>query len=768
MKVFDGGLGTVLQSRGLGLGEIPEELNLSEPEVIIDIHKQYIDAGADYIYTNTFGANGYKLKNSGYSVETIVKKAVENAAFAVEGTSAKIILDIGPLGQLIEPAGTLKFEDAYEYFKEIVIAGDKADVIVFETFTDLYELRAGILAAKENSDKPVFATMSFEEDGRTFSGVSLEAFAFTAESLGVSALGVNCSLGPKEIAPFIKRLGEIVNLPLIVKPNAGLPDSDGSFTLTPQMFKNDIEELLSQSKNVCYIGGCCGTTPDYIREISHFTQEYNPNIAVPKSACSAIKVIDPDVPQVVGERINPTGKKRFKEALKNRDYDYILSQAIEQVDAGATVLDVNVGIPEINEKEVMTILVKKIQSIVDVPLMIDSTDPEVIEAALRVYNGKAIVNSTTCELEKLSAIIPIIKKYGANIIVLTIDENGIPQNAVQRIEMAKKSLDFILEQGVPKRNIFFDCLTLSVATETAQVKETLQALRTLTDMGYSTVLGTSNISFGLPNRELINSNFLSAAIYSGLTLPIMNPLSMPMMNAFRSINLLMGYDKNAEVFIASTSTEKEVITDKKVTNSVGYYISKGLKNETANTVREMLKDTDPLEIVNNHLIAALDKVGTDFESGKIFLPQLLMSAESAQSGFSEIEKFYDKKGIIQEEKGKIILATVKGDVHDIGKNIVKTLLSSYGFNVIDLGKDVPPETILAAVLEHGVKLVGLSALMTTTLKSMEQTINLLKGTGCKVMVGGAVVTQDYALSIGADFFGKDAKSSVDIAKSVSL
>jgi 5-methyltetrahydrofolate--homocysteine methyltransferase len=764
MKILDGAMGTVLQNKGLDFSHIPEEYNITNSDIIIDIHREYIQAGSDFVYTNTFGANRYKLKETGFSVKEIVQSAVNNAKKATENSNAKVILDIGPIGQMLEPMGTLKFEEAYDTFKEIVQASENADVIVFETFTDLYELRAAVLAAKDCCDKPIFTTMSFEIDGRTFSGTSVETFAFTMESLGVNAIGINCSLGPKQITPFIQKMGEIVSLPLIVKPNAGLPDKDGNFNLNATDFALEIEELLAVCNNVKYIGGCCGTTPEFIKAVSRFKDiEKELVINKSKNCCSGTKTVYLDKPQILGERINPTGKKLFKEALINKDYDYILTQAIEQVDAGATMLDVNVGIPAIDEKEVMAELIKKIQAVTDVPLMIDSKSPEVIEAALRVYNGKGTVNSTTCEQVELEKILPVIKKYGANIVVLTIDENGIPQSKEQRMDMALRTAEQIQQMGIKKENIIFDCLTLSVSTESSQVKHTLNAVKELTDLGYMTVLGISNISFGLPDREKINANFLALALYNGLTLPIMNPLSTAMVDTFRATSVLTCNDINAEVFI-STRVEVKAETTIIPQNTIDYYISKGLKTEVANAVKSLLETVSPFDIINNELIPALDKVGENFEKGKIFLPQLIMSAESAQTGFNEITEYYAKKGVTQEKKGCIVLATVKGDVHDIGKNIVKTLLSSYGFGVIDLGRDVPPETVLQAVIDNKAGLVGLSALMTTTLPAMEETIKLLKQLDCKIMVGGAVLTEDYALSIGADYYSKDAKSGVEIAK----
>ncbi len=769
-------MGTQLQENGLELGGIPEMLNFTNPELITSIHRRYIDAGSDVVYTNTFGANRFKMSHTDRSVSEIIKEAIENAKKATEGTDALVALDIGPIGQLLEPTGSLKFEEAYDIFKEQILAGkDEADLIVFETMTDLYELKAGVLAAKENSDLPVFCTMTFEENMRTFTGCCIPSMAMTLEGLGADAIGINCSLGPRELLPIVKELRKYTSLPLIVKPNAGLPDPvTNKYDVTPGEFLVHMKEIVKAGASI--LGGCCGTTPDFIKEIKNaltLPEDFSlPEEQTISAVCTPVKATFITEPRVIGERINPTGKKRFKEALKNNDIDYILSQALEQTGAGADILDVNVGLPEINEKEMMITAVKAIQSITDAPLQIDSTIPEVIEAALRIYNGKAIVNSVNGEDSSLKAIIPIVKKYGASVVGLTLDENGIPSEADKRFEIAKKIIDFATEAGIKKSDIYIDCLTLTASAEQKAVMETLKAVkRVREELGVNTVLGVSNISFGLPNRELINHNFLTMALSYGLTLPIINPNVESMMGAVRAYKLLSGSDENSVNYISVYGNKEPQTSPASVlgTNmSLSDAIEKGLKNEAAKITEDLLRDTDPMTIINEMIIPALDQAGKSFEAGTTFLPQLILSAESSQASFEQIKKAMKSTGSDSISKGKIVLATVKGDVHDIGKNIVKVLLENYGYTVIDLGKDVEYQTVVDAAIKHDAKLVGLSALMTTTLVSMENTIKLLKENelNCKVMVGGAVLTPDYAKQIGADFYAKDAKESVDIAKKV--
>ena len=773
---LDGAMGTMLFDKGLKMGEIPELLNLTKPEWIIDIHRQYIEAGSDIVYANTFGANRYKLSRSGKSVDEVVRAAIRNAKQAAEGAQAYVALDVGPIGQLLEPAGTLSFEEAYDIFREIVIAGEEADLIVFETMTDLYELKAAVLAAKENSDKPVITTMTFERNGRTFTGCSVSAMAYTLEGLGVDAMGINCSLGPKELMPLVEELAKDTSLPIVLKPNAGLPDTiTGEYSIDEYEFAELMTELIPLGVKI--VGGCCGTSPAFIRELKKAFDErqYRKPLPSLKSVCcTPANTVFIDQPRVIGERINPTGKKRFKEALLNNDIDYILSQAIEQVHAGADILDVNVGLPGIDEKAMMVRAVRALQEVVDLPLQLDSTVPEVLEAGLRVYNGKPIVNSVNGEEKSLSTVLPLVKKYGAAVVGLCLDEEGIPKTAEKRFEIASRIVSRAEAIGISRRNVFIDCLTLTASAEQEGVMETLNALeRVRNELGCQTVLGVSNISFGLPAREIVNSNFLTMALTKGLTLPIINPNIAAMMQSVRSYKLLANFDVGSVDFIshygsATPQPAAPAPAEGGSTNDLPYAIANGLKGEGARITKELLKTTDAMEIINGLLIPALDKTGSDFESGKIFLPQLIQSAGVAQSCFEVIKEHLAASGVKSESKGKIVLATVKGDVHDIGKNIVKVLLENYGYDVIDLGKDVDCQLVVDTAIKEDVHLVGLSALMTTTLPSMETTIKLLREQhpDCKVMVGGAVLTPDYAESIGADYYARDAKESCDIAKIV--
>lgn len=774
--VLDGAMGTMLQNRGLKIGGIPEVMNITSPDVVTEIHREYIEAGSNIVYSNTFGANRYKMKESGYTVDELIGAAVKNAKKACEGTDAIVALDIGPIGQLLEPTGSLSFEEAYDMFKEQIIAGSEADVIVFETMTDLLEVKAGVLAAKENSDKPVICTMTFEENMRTFTGCSISAMALTLEGLGVSAIGVNCSLGPKELYGVVEELSKWTNLPLVVKANAGLPDPlTGEYNISPEEFSDYMEKMLDFG--VKYVGGCCGTDPDYIRELCHRVQnrKYQKTEIEKRSAvCSATETVIINGPRIIGERINPTGKKKFKEALLADDLDYILNQAVEQINGGAEILDVNVGLPGIDEKAMMVKAIKGVQSIVEAPLQIDSTIPEVLEGALRIYCGKPIVNSVNGEEKSLNAVLPLVKKYGACVVGLTLDEGGIPKKAEDRVAIARKILDRAMSLGIPKENVFIDCLTLTASAEQDGVIETLNAVNTVkNELGLRTVLGVSNISFGLPNRELVNHTFLTLAMENGLDLPIINPNIASMTGSVRAYRLLKGIDKNSKEYIEAyvnmttgKASQKPADTNEK--KDLSYAIASGLKNDGARITEELLKTKPSMEIVNEILIPALDDAGAKFEAGKIFLPQLILSAEVAQAAFAVIKDDIAKKGTESVEKGKVVLATVKGDIHDIGKNIVKVLLENYGYKVIDLGKDVEYMDVVNAAIEHKVKLVGLSALMTTTLVSMKETIELLRehNVDCEVVVGGAVLTESYAKEIGADYYAKDAKETVDIAKKV--
>lgn len=779
---WDGAMGTMLQSKGLKMGGIPEMLNFDKPDWIYDIHSAYVTAGSQIVCANTFGCNRYKMAGTGKTVTEIISAAVGIAKKAC-GDKALVALDMGPIGQLLEPTGSLTFEEAYDIFKEEVIAAVQAgaDVIACETMTDLYELKAAVLAAKENSDLPIITTMTFEQTNRTFTGCSVSAMALTMEGLGVDAIGVNCSLGPRELEPVVAEFSKWTSLPLAVKPNAGLPDPiTNKYNVSPGEFAESMENLVKYGVKIA--GGCCGTTPEFISEVAERLgkMKYAPQSPILEAAvCSPAKTVVIDRPRIIGERINPTGKKRFKEALKSGDIGYILGQAIEQINAGADILDVNVGLPDIDEKEMMVKVVKALQSVTDLPLQLDSTRPDVLEAALRVYNGKPIVNSVNGEKASMEAILPLVKKYGAAVVGLALDEGGIPKTAEGRFEIAKKILANAEKTGIPKRDVFIDCLTLTASAEQAAVIETVKALhRVKTELGLKTVLGVSNISFGLPNRELVNCNFLQMALTNGLDLPIINPNAALMTGAVRAYKLLANIDKNSAEFIAaysgsnftaSVSTSGTSSTAPKTDGSdLPSAIANGLKEEGARITEELLKTKDSMEIVDELLIPALDRAGAEFERGKIFLPQLIMAAGVAQAAFEVIKKHMAKSGGKSVSKGKVVLATVKGDIHDIGKNIVKVLLENYGFEVIDLGRDVPPETVLEAAVKHNVRLVGLSALMTTTLASMEETVKLLHDNSvpCKIVVGGAVLTPEYAEKIGADFYAKDAKETVDAARKI--
>lgn len=772
--IFDGAQGTELQKRGMKAGQTPEDITFGHPEWLSDIALEYAKAGSQIICANTFSTNEYKLNNSEYTVEESVKRAVEITKSAVKDYDVLVALDVGAIGQLLEPTGTLTFEQAYEIHKRTVLAGVKAgaDIIALETMTDLYEVKAALLAAKENSDLPVICNMTFETSGRTFTGCSVEAMAYTLEGLGADAIGVNCSLGPDELYPVVEKMLKCTSLPVVVKPNAGLPDPvTNKYSIDAEKFAEYMEKYMDMGAKI--LGGCCGTSPEYIAKIKEKfagRTPVNPVCEKKTVLCSYCTDVVVNRPRIIGERINPTGKKLFKEALKNNDIDYILRQAIEQVNAGADILDVNVGLPEIDEKAMMVRVIKALQSVVDVPLQIDSTIPGVIEAALRVYNGKPIVNSVNGEEESLNAILPLVKKYGAAVVGLTLDKDGIPPKAEQRFAIAEKIVERALALGIPKENIAIDCLTLTASAEQAAVTETLKAVKMVKEkLGVKTVLGVSNISFGLPNREMINRTFLTMALQNGLDMPIINPNIESMTGAVRAYSLLANIDKNSVEFIAaynnSAPTEKITSTTE---ITLGYAIEHGLKSEGAQITEKLLQTADSMEIVNSMLIPALDKAGTEFERGKIFLPQLILSASVAQACFEVIRRELSKQNSSPVSKGEIILATVKGDIHDIGKNIVKVLLENYGYTVIDLGKDVPEQLVVDTAKERNIKLVGLSALMTTTLCSMENTIKMLRENGidCKIVVGGAVLTEEYAKKIGADFYAKDAKESVDVAKLV--
>ena len=789
--LLDGGMGTMLQAAGLKLGARPEELNITDPALIEGIHGQYAAAGSRIVNANTFGASAHKLTGSAYTLEQIITAGIENCKRACAPYGALTALDVGPLGELLEPSGTLAFEDAVAEYARIVKAGEAAgaDLIFFETYTDLYELKAALLAAKENTHLPILASMSFEAGGRTFTGCTVESFAATARGLGADAVGINCSLGPKEIFPMAKRLAEAVpgNFPVFVKPNAGLPRADGSgYDITPQLFALQMKPY--RELHLFAAGGCCGTTPEFIKLLNGTFAGCTPGRPahrMPSVLCTPVDAVTVDGITVVGERINPTGKKRFQQALREGDMNYVLEQAVSQAEAGAQILDVNVGAPGVDEPVLMEQVVKALQSVTSLPLQLDSSNVEALARGLRVYNGKPIVNSTNGEPEKLAAILPLCKKYGAAIVGLAIDEKGIQPKAEDRVAIARRITEAALASGIPREDIYIDCLTLTASAQQEDVLATVQALEACKKkLGVRTVLGVSNISFGLPCRTYLNTTFLTMAMYAGLDLAIMNPSSEEMMAAVYAYNVLTNRDKQSTKYIerfadrvpASTALAQAAkaapAASAAETELTGPYaalmkaVEKGLKGDAAAHTRALLAEKQPLEVVDEALIPALDIVGAKYEKGTLFLPQLLQAASAAQSAFEEIKTAIAQKGEGSASKGRIVLATVKGDVHDIGKNIVRVILENYGFEVLDLGRDVPVETVVDTVREKDVHLVGLSALMTTTLKSMEETIAALRAAqlDCKIMVGGAVLTPEYAEKIGADWYAKDAKRSADIAK----
>ena len=789
--LLDGGMGTMLQAAGLKLGARPEELNITDPALIEGIHAQYAAAGSRIVNANTFGASAHKLAGSAYTLEQIIAAGIANCKRACAPYGALTALDVGPLGELLEPSGTLAFEDAVAEYARIVKAGEAAgaDLIFFETYTDLYELKAALLAAKENTHLPILASMSFEAGGRTFTGCTVESFAATARGLGADAVGINCSLGPKEIFPMAKRLAEAVpgNFPVFVKPNAGLPRADGSgYDITPQLFALQMKPY--RELHLFAAGGCCGTTPEFIKLLNGTFAGCTPGRPahrMPSVLCTPVDTVTVDGITVVGERINPTGKKRFQQALREGDMNYVLEQAVSQAEAGAQILDVNVGAPGVDEPVLMEQVVKALQSVTSLPLQLDSSNVEALARGLRVYNGKPIVNSTNGEPEKLAAILPLCKKYGAAIVGLAIDEKGIQPKAADRVAIARRITEAALAAGIPREDIYIDCLTLTASAQQEDVLATVQALEACKkELGVRTVLGVSNISFGLPCRTYLNTTFLTMAMYAGLDLAIMNPSSEEMMAAVYAYNVLTNRDKQSTKYIerfadrvpASTALAQAAkaapAASAAEAEHTGPYaalmkaVEKGLKGDAAAHTRALLAEKQPLEVVDEALIPALDIVGAKYEKGTLFLPQLLQAASAAQSAFEEIKTAIAQKGEGSASKGRIVLATVKGDVHDIGKNIVRVILENYGFEVLDLGRDVPVETVVDTVREKDVHLVGLSALMTTTLKSMEETIAALHAAklDCKIMVGGAVLTPEYAEKIGADWYAKDAKRSADIAK----
>lgn len=772
---FDGGMGTLLQEQGLQAGELPETWNLKNPEPIIQIHKAYLAAGADIILANTFGANRFKY---GGDLEKIVTAGVANAkkAVAESGKKAYVALDIGSTGKLLKPMGTLDFEEAVGVFAEIIRVGEKAgaDLILIETMSDTYELKAAVLAAKENSTLPIMATVIFDESKKMLTGASPQVVVSLLEGLGVDALGINCGLGPKQMKEIVKELLKYASIPVIVNPNAGLPRSENGktvFDVGAEEFAEDMEEIVTMG--AWFAGGCCGTTPAHIQAMVEKCKEITPVPITPKnytfvtSYSTAVEL--GGRPVIIGERINPTGKSKFKQALRDHNIDYILEEGVKQEDSGAHILDVNVGLPEIDEAAMMETIVYELQSIMPIPLQIDTTNMEAMERALRIYNGKPMINSVNGKVEIMEQVFPLVKKYGGVVVGLALDEDGIPDTTEGRLAIAEKIYQTGEKYGISRKDIVIDALVMTMSTNNESAKITLDTVKEITARGGKTVLGVSNISFGLPQRELINAAFFTMAMNNGLSAGIINPNAKAMRQAYDTFCVLGGYDaqcmnyiENYAVTDAPNAAAKPAAAKLNLTDS----IIKGLKDQAYRATEEELKTKEPMEIINGELVPALDVVGQGFEKGTMFLPQLLMSAEAAKAGFEAIRQYVQSHGEAQEKKATIVIATVKGDIHDIGKNIVKVLLENYGYEVIDLGKDVPPEKIVETVVDKHAPLVGLSALMTTTVVNMEESIKELhkEAPWCKIMVGGAVLTQEYADMIGADFYGKDAMQSVYYAE----
>lgn len=780
---FDGGLGSLLQERGLKPGELPETWNLTRPEVLYDIHRAYLDAGADIILANTFGANGFKYDN----LEEIVTAAVVNAKKAVadSGRKAYVALDMGPTGKLLKPMGTLDFEECVSIYADVVRYGAKAgaDLILIETMSDTYELKAAVLAAKENSNLPVVATVVFDEHHKMLTGATPEVVVAMLEGLRVDAIGMNCGLGPKQMKPIFETMARYASIPLVITPNAGLPRSENGKTVYdvgPEEFAEDMEEIINMGAWMA--GGCCGTTPAHIKALTERCFGITPKPLTDKdytivtSYSTAVEL--GGRPVIIGERINPTGKSKFKQALRDNNMEYILEEGVKQADSGAHILDVNVGLPEIDEPAMMRRTVYELQSVLPLPLQIDTTDPVAMEQAMRIYNGKPMINSVNGKEEIMHQIFPLVQKYGGTVVGLALDEAGIPDTAEGRLAVAKKIYDTAAKYGIKPKDIVIDALTMTMSTDNNSANITLDTVREIKAHGGRTVLGVSNISFGLPQREVINSGFFLMAMQAGLSAGIINPNARAMIQAYDTYCVLGGFDSQCMSYIekyavAEPTPVAQTVTSvkqagKAVTGNLSLTdcIVKGLKEQAYKATKEELGTKDTMEIINGELVPALDIVGKGFEKGTVFLPQLLMSAEAAKAGFEAIKEYVSSQGTNQEKKATIVIATVKGDIHDIGKNIVKVLLENYGYDVIDLGKDVPPETVVDKVIETHAPLVGLSALMTTTVVSMEETIKKLHESApwCKIMVGGAVLTQEYADMIGADFYGKDAMQSVYYAE----
>ncbi len=779
--IFDGAMGTMLQKRGLKRGEIPELLNLTSPEIIRSIHDEYFDAGCDVVSANTFGANRYKAEKTGRSLADLVSSAVEIAKKAASCRKKKYAaLDIGPCGRVLQPTGDLPFEEAVEVFSEIVRAGSKAgaDLILLETFTDLYELKAALIAVKENSNLPVLATMSFEENGTSFFGATVESMVLTLQALGADALGVNCSLGPKQLVPIVERLLRASSIPVMVQPNAGLPlfeNGEARYDVTSEEFADHIKKFVEEGAVI--VGGCCGTGPGYIRLVKERLKGVTSLRKRPllrTGVCSPSRsVFFGDDTVIIGERLNPTGKKALQAALRVKDMDHVLKEAIRQQEQGAHILDVNMGLPDIDEPEMLKKAVIEIQSVVDLPLQLDSSDPNALEKAARVYNGKPLINSVNGKKVSLQKILPIVKKYGAAVLGLTLDDDGIPSSAEGRLRIARNIMEEAQKIGIPKEDVLIDCLVMTVSAQQEQAAETLKAVRMVREeLGLKTVLGVSNVSFGLPSRPIINRTMLTMALMQGLDAPIMNPGDEGMREAIAAFRVLMGKDPQAAGFIAEYSGSHEMQPKKEAGTERSFdlpqAIKHGLKREAEKATESLLSKMGPLEIIENEIIPSLDSVGKEYESQTIFLPQLIKSAEAAKASFELLRRIISKEGSAGSEvRAKMVIATVQGDIHDIGKNIVKVIMENYNFRMIDLGKDVPPEKVVEAVKENSAEIVGLSALMTTTVSSMKTTIDLLRKEcpWVKVIVGGAVLTDSLAEYVGADHYAKDAMQAVRILSS---
>ena len=780
LLIFDGAMGTMLQKEGLPIGDNPEIFGMKNPDKLLKIHKKYLEAGSNVLTTNTFGCNELKVTKLGYTVEEVIDNAIKVAKQAIEESDKSkprfVALDIGPIGEMLEPMGTLSFDKAYEIFKRQAIQGEKsgADLIIIETMMDLYEAKAAVLAAKENTNLPVICTMTFDENGRSFTGCLPQAMVATIEGLGVDALGVNCSLGPKQLLPIVKIITELANVPVIVQANAGLPVIENNQTI----YKMTAKEFFQGVKNfvdlgVSIIGGCCGTNETFIKEICDnidLLQRKNPNKKDSTIVCSAAKYVDIQGPVIVGERLNPTGRQPLIDAYSSGNNDYVINLALEQSNEGSEILNVNVGVPDLDEEKAMTRVIKGIQEVVDVPLQIDSSNVKALEAGLRYYNGRTIVNSVNGKEKSLETILPLVKKYGACVVGLTLDKKGIPDTAEGRFEVAKKIVERAESYGIKRSDIFIDCLSLTVSAQQDEAMETIKAIKMVKErLGCKTILGVSNISFGIPNRQGLNNTYLNLALGAGLDLCIINTEDKTMIQSVYAYKVISNMDKGClqyiekfkDVSIENKSNEKKNHDNLTLEDA----IERGLKEEAKDLTTQILNTKDEHYVLDEVLIPALDRVGNKYDKGELFLPQMIQAAETVKVALNIIKERLSK-GNSSSSKGKIIVATVQGDIHDIGKNIVKIMLENYGYEVIDLGKDVPIEEVVKRAKEENIELIGLSALMTTTVENMKKTIEALKENNikAKVFVGGAVVTKEYATKINADYYSKDAKSAVEIAK----